>query len=312
MNTFCTIITSDFAYYIIAQYRSYRRFCEIPLKVLCIDHKQDIAVHYDIPEGMSLYYLDELPNNHTSTSLIEKYHRSPDLLRWSLKSVWMLHLVESGSAENVIFIDPDLYFFDNPAFLFETLSTQAMLLSPHWRSTDPEKDPANFEMNFRDGIYNGGFLGATIKGKKALQWLASACLYKCEVTPERGLFVDQKYLDLLQSRFPDVVSLSHKGCNVANWNQVDCQRMLVDGQVRINGTEQIVFIHFTKSTILGIRHGSDALLAPFLLEYQNALRIVNPAHEGPVLSATRKRKHGKSSIQQSISKLISGRKRKSS
>ncbi len=286
MKTFCTIITSDFAYFAIALYRSYSRFSEIPLHVLCIDHTHDdVLQKFAKPAGVTFHQLDELELNETGMSIVGKYQHAPDVLRWCLKSVWLEHLLRNGIADHAIFIDPDIYFYQNPDFLFGELKSNAILISPHWRSTDPTKDAVNFELNFCDGIYNGGFLGATMAGLPALQWLTSACLYKCEVKPERGLYVDQKYYDLLQSRFAGVASLRHKGCNVANWNQVDCKREIVGDQILINGTDPIIFIHFTKSTIRGIRNGKDILLTPFLKEYEEALRLINPAYISPTFES---------------------------
>jgi hypothetical protein len=255
------------------------------MKVLCIDRAIDVARKYRLPEGISFYYLQDLRLTGIDRAIADKYQDSPDALRWSLKSVWLKYLLENGIAEQAIFIDPDIHFYQNPDFLFGELQSNAILISPHWRSTDPTMDAVNFELNFCDGIYNGGFLGATKAGLPALQWLTSACLYKCEVKPERGLYVDQKYYDLLQSRFAGVASLQHKGCNVANWNQVDCKRETVGDQILINGTDPIIFIHFTKSTIRGIRNGKDSLLTPFLNEYEEALRLINPSHISPTFGS---------------------------
>ena len=98
------------------------------------------------------------------------------------------------------------------------------------------------------------------------------------------MFVDQKYLDILPSRFQGVRQLWHKGCNVANWNMVDCRRVQVDDQILINGVEPIVFIHFTKSTIRGILNGDDALLLPYLNSYEDKLQSINPAYTSKTLS----------------------------
>jgi hypothetical protein len=195
----------------------------------------------------------------------------------------MHHLLTAKNFDQVIFIDPDVCFFSDPSFLFDEMSGASVLLSPHWRSSDPLADPVNFELNFKDGIYNGGCIGATQKGIPALEWLARACLYKCENGPGSGLFADQKYLDLLQSRFPDVQVIQHKGCNVANWNMIDCKRMAFGEGVRINGTDPIVFIHFSKSTIRGILSGKDALLLPYLEEYISLLKECNPSFPGFVM-----------------------------
>ena len=268
---------------------------DIPMHALIVDRRHDIT-GYEIPDGVTLTYLDTLELNDVEREIILKYQDNPDGLRWSLKSVWLRSLLTSGGYQQVIFVDPDMFFFNDPQFLFDELNEGSILLSPHWRSSDPKKDAFNFELNFRDGIYNGGFLGASFGGIPALEWLARACLHKCEIDHERGLFYDQKYFDLLPSRFKDIRILRHKGCNVANWNQVDCIRVLVDDQVLINGTDPVVFIHFTKSTILGIRNGTDSLLIAYLNEYESSLSRINPSYVGQVPDNDQKTGHLKKNI----------------
>jgi len=225
----------------------------------------------------------------TVARLRQKYRSDKSILRWSLKPVWLQYLLSTGQYQEVIYVDPDICFFSNPGFLFDELSTGSILLSPHWRSTDPEVDPVNFELNFMDGIYNGGFLGASQHGIDALRWLTKACLYKCEIDRERGLYYDQKYFDLLSSRFEGVREIMHRGCNVASWNRIDCKRELVGETVLINGSYPIVFIHFTRSTIQGILGGKDVLLVSYLEEYQRILNDLNSAHVGPQIRTVRKK-----------------------
>lgn len=279
-RAFCTIMTSGHAHFVVALFRSYRRFVDMPLHVLCVDRDPHIKVQISIPEGVHITYLQELNLGETGEQIVLKYQQTTDFMRWSLKPVWMAYLLRSVGCRGVIYVDPDVYFFSDPAFLFDLLRDSAILLSPHWRSMEPDADPINFELNFRDGIYNGGCIGATEKGIPGLEWLARACLHACLRSPERGLFLDQKYLDLLPARFEDVRSIQHMGCNIASWNRIDCKRILQNGNVLINAQWPIVFIHFTASTIRDILIGRDPLLAPFLHAYETALLMEYPAFPG--------------------------------
>lgn len=306
MRAFCTIITSDHAHYALAAYESFHRFCEVPLEVLCIDRKQVIGQRYVIPKDIHITYLDTLTFDTTGQSIAEKYRDNTDALRWSLKSVWMRYLLIERKYRQVLYIDPDICFFDDPQFLFTSLEEASVLLTPHWRSTDSLADPFNFQLNFRDGIYNGGFIGASIHGVPALEWLAHACLYRCEIDFQNGLFYDQKYMDLLQSRFEGVTVVKHKGCNVANWNQVDCKRELVNGQVLINGIEPVIFVHMTKSTKTGILNEQDGLLKSFLQEYEAILQQIEPSYV-PFRVPDVSRKKRKKNIFQRLRKRLVGK-----
>lgn len=198
-------------------------------------------------------------------------------LRWSMKPVFIRHLLEQGIPK-VIYIDCDMFFFSEGSFLFSMLDETDFLLTPHWRSIDPLKETLNFRLLFTDGIYNAGFIGASANSIPILDWWANACLYECKKRIINGLFDDQRYLDIVPVYFEKTGIVSHKGCNVANWNQAVCRREAQpDGTILINGKEPIVFIHFSSSTITGILHGNDILLKTHLEKYAAALSGQDPS-----------------------------------
>lgn len=289
MRTFCTIITSSHIPYALVLYRSYARFLDVPLHVLCVDREHADLLRLPLPHQVHLLMADTLPLDETGNAIAQKYRDDPDALRWSLKPVLLRHLLTDRGYDQAIFLDTDICFFADPAFLFDALTGGAMLLSPHWRCSDPESDAFNFALNFRDGIYNGGFIGAARDGIPALEWLAKACLFKCTNDYHEGFFADQKYLDFLASRYEGIRVLRHKGCNVANWNRVDCKRTASGDTVLINAEYPVVFIHFTKSTIYGILYGTDHMLDSFLKEYEQLLLEVSPDFKPFALPAKRKR-----------------------
>ncbi len=185
-----------------------------------------------------------------------------DAFRWSMKPVLMKYLLEQKNVHKVIYLDCDIYFFGDYDFLFDELSRNNVLLSPHWRSSDPHKDPANFAMLYTEGLYNGGFAGANDAAIPALDWWAMACDYICVVDRARGMFVDQVHLNLLPVYFENIGILKHRGCNVANWNMIECERTLSGNnpEVLITGKYPIVFIHFAGSMIRGIFRGAGSFI----------------------------------------------------
>jgi len=186
-----------------------------------------------------------------------------DEFRWSMKSVFLSHLLDQG-IEKVVFVDPDICFFADPAFLFDQLDRARVLLTPHWRCPNPTHDESNFRILQTDGLFNAGFVGVSQGAQAALKWWGEACLYRCDVCPSEGFFVDQAYLDMMPIYFEDVEIVRHRGCNVANWNLSENTRELIDGRVLIRGHDPVIFIHFTASTIRGILDGRDAHLRPHL------------------------------------------------
>ena len=214
----------------------------------------------------------------TSTAQAVKKKYTGNELRWACKPLYMLYLFEAGY-ERVIYVDNDICFFSPADFLFDALNTAAVLLTPHHYPTDPEKDQHWLEANYRVGLYNAGFIGAGTRGKAALEWWAKCCLYTVRKSAWRGLFDDQKYLDLMPVEFDGVEVLRHKGCNVAGWN-VDVSRRVPDGtgKVTIDGHWPIVFIHFAALTFRNIQAGKDPYLAAYKQVYVERLKSVNPIY----------------------------------
>jgi len=200
----------------------------------------------------------------------DSYH---DAYRWGMKPILLIKLLQLGYAK-VIYVDSDIYFFNDFSFLFLELNEKKLLLSPHWRSSSPIKDLSNFKLNFLDGIYNGGFVGASTGAEGALLYWAKLCLFSCKVDRSNGFYVDQRFLDILPTRYEGIGHITHRGCNIANWNQIDCKRVLKqNGLVLINNEYPIIFIHFTNSLFKGVYLGSkeDNILLPYVESYRDNL-----------------------------------------
>ena len=197
-------------------------------------------------------------------AIVAKYATMADELRWSLKSAYLRRLILDDS-HPVIYLDCDICFFGSPEPLWHALDGGAVLLTPHWRLRDPDVSIHNFRLNYLDGLFNAGCVGATRGGVSALEWWARACLSACENAREKGLFNDQRYLDLLPVYFDDVVISRHRGCNVADWNR-HLVRQRTDEGIFVDGWP-LVFVHFTRNTIAAITSGRDPVLVECLSEY---------------------------------------------
>jgi lipopolysaccharide biosynthesis glycosyltransferase len=256
------------------------------LYIFVSDHGKDLKEHIEGNYSNTyVLYPDELCEQGLGRELFEKYHAvEKDSFRWSMKSVLLQHLLQNLGFSAVIYVDSDIHFYDDFSFLFELLECNSMILTPHNRSLFPQASPENFSKNFTEGIFNAGFVGASIDAIPALEWWGQACSYKCDKDISNGFFDDQKYLDILPVRFDHVLPIQHKGCNVAEWNINDCQRSIVDGEVLINGNYPIVFIHFVTYTIIRILNGKDPYLLPHLNlystrvnKYNNNIDVINTA-----------------------------------
>jgi hypothetical protein len=270
-HTFCTIVTPDYLPMALALYDSIRENGDAQLHVLISSFRENEP---EVPEGVTLSYIDDLLGFGISEKIYEKYFNyNADMFRWSMKSEFILYLITVKGFKKVIFTDPDTYYFGSYDFLFEMLNSAEILLTPHWRSFSPENSTTHFHLNFTDGFFNGGFMAVSENGKNDMMWLSEVCLYECVKDSNRGLYDDQKYLDALPVMFEGVKILRHKGCNVAVWNIHECPRSISDGNVMICGEFPVVFVHFSTNTVKGIFHGDDPLLQGLLIEYIKCLDI---------------------------------------
>lgn len=267
-EVFCTITTATHMHKVLALNTSLQKFDSSKLlHVLCVDDVDKEVV----PSNVVLHFLSDIMDRPYVRELLMKYEDA-DRRRWVLKPVFIAYLL--SKAEKVIYVDNDIYFFDAYQFLFDGLDTDRMLLTPHWRCINPFINEDYFIVNYTDGVYNAGFVAANRGAVDILDAWALMCNYRCEKNKEKGLWDDQKYLDLLPSRFEGIGTIRHRGCNVAVWNKHDNLRTATGDTILINRTYPIVFIHFTNDTIADIkenRHGGDPMLKPFLDTYEAEL-----------------------------------------
>ena len=274
-TTFCTIITADFIPYALTLHESLRAQDETTeLNVLISDKKTEIVSLPSSKNNLTFTFAEDVCKQGVAKKVWDKYAAMDmDRFRWSMKPIFIGYLIEEHGYDKVLFSDPDIVFFDEFDFLIDNLDAFDILLTPHWRSSDREKDPQNFDLLYVGGLFNGGFVGVNRGGLAAMKWWAKACESVCEKDFSKGRYVDQTHLNLLPILFDNVKIVKHKGCNVANWNQVDCPRVLgANGEVLIEGKWPIVFIHFTESTVHGIEAGKDLLLKRYFEKQQKMLR----------------------------------------
>lgn len=275
MNCFSTIITSDYFFYAQAVCDSLIQFNpDIKFHVLVVGNIK-VELDYD---HIEIHRIGEIQELFKDDYDIIKHYENDEAsnLRWALKPLFLKFLLLHKNYNKAIFIDPDIYFYNDPLFLFEQLNNDTdVIITPHWRSKDPIKDKSNFDSLFTGGLYNAGFFGCNSNAINVLDWWLKACAYKMEKSD--GYYVDQVYLNLMPVYFSKQVQvLEHRGCNVANWNMIECERVVHNDTVHINNEFPVVFIHYTNGTINNIAKGNDRLLKPFLKEYKEALFKHNP------------------------------------
>jgi hypothetical protein len=272
MYHFCTITTADHLYKTQALYDSVRSIhAEAYMHVLCIDAVGELPVW----ESASFYRTSDLRALPAAATILSRYSSSSDKLRWCLKPVFLRYLT-AQVADPVIYTDNDIYFYGDYAFLFELLDEYNFLLTPHHYPRDPHRDQNWLEANFKVGLYNAGFIGVNKTAADSLDWWAECCIYRCEKNPLRGTFDDQKYLDLIPVMNEKAHIIRHKGCNVAEWNKAVISRSEKDGQVILDGSYPLIFVHYNGTTVRAIAEGTEPHLKKSFDLYLDMLKKYKP------------------------------------
>lgn len=259
----CTIVDAEHLHMAATVWQTLTAFRPVDFTVLVVDRRpRDPA---DLRKRLSRVACDarvittqDLPEQERVIATIRN-NPIMDRCRWALKPALLQYML--GMHEKALFLDPDLYFVSDWGFLWTYLDKAGMLLTPHWRTLVPssEPDPTHvrnrwFLAHMTDGIFNGGFVGASRKGLPVIEWWRIPCEWRISNEKHLGLFWDQKYLDHAPINFPDLVMvLRHRGCNVAAWNDrlYDC--VTLDGRVMVVHNKvayPLVFMHgYNHSTL---------------------------------------------------------------
>jgi hypothetical protein len=170
--------------------------------------------------------------------------------------------------------------FDSLAGLVAKLGEHAVVLTPHLLSPEQSERAIldNELSSLRHGAFNLGFLGVRNddEGRAFAEWWSSRLIEHCYDDPDRGLFVDQKWVDLAPALFERVGILRDPGLNVASWNLSHrVVRIHQDGRITADDAP-LRFMHFTKLGPVGMAMteryaGDDTDVYELWAWYRNAV-----------------------------------------
>jgi len=245
MLNFCTLFDKNYFYKGLTMYRSLVANCseDFNLWVLCMD---DLT--YELLTKMCLpsVKLVSLKEFESPELLKVKTERSVAEYSWTCASNFIRYLMSNErSLEMVVYLDADLYFFNDPKVLVEELGDNDIMITEH-RYTGKYAKAA-----ITNGKYCVQFMvfKNNKNGLAVLDWWRLACLDWCFNYLDNNRFGDQKYLDDWMMRFKGVYELQNLGGGVAPWN---VQQYLFETSANdVNGrlknskkTWSLIFYHF--------------------------------------------------------------------
>lgn len=175
----------------------------------------------------------------------------------AVKGHALQHILADPTADKIVYFDPDIGVFNSMDPVIDLLDTHSIVLTPHQVDPEPADDKTAIidneigSLNF--GTYNLGFVAVdrSEEAHRFAKWWGDRLKDWCHDRQDIGVFVDQKWCNLVPCFFDNVKVLRDPGYNVASWNL--SQRIMSysdDGTALINGFP-LRFYHFTKLGPIG-------------------------------------------------------------
>lgn len=177
--------------------------------------------------------------------MVDKYDITE--LNTAVKPFYIDHFFKTiPDIEQVIYFDPDILVYEELKELDENLKTYNFVITPHIMS--PYKD--SFDVQEQDinntGLYNLGFIAVkySAESKKFIEWWKERLARYCYINMQKGLFVDQIWINFLPLFFEGALIERGPGYNISYWNLHE-RTVVKEGETySVNGAS-LKFYHFS-------------------------------------------------------------------
>jgi len=186
----------------------------------------------------------------------------------AVKPALMAHIMHAFAVDQVIYFDPDIAIFRPLDEMWALLDESNIVLIPHLLDPIPLDGNRPSEQDILiAGAYNLGFIGlrASSETTRMLDWWKERLRDLCRIDVAHGLFVDQKWIDLVPSLFPGTAILRDDTYDVAYWN-LHSRSLEQDGNAFLINGRPLAFFHFS---------GFDPLHTRTLSKHQNRLLVTD-------------------------------------
>jgi hypothetical protein len=214
--------------------------------VLLVDH---LPAGYDVSsEKFELVLVEDL-GIHNFESVAFKFGILE--LNTNVKPTFLKFLLNRG-VDQLIYFDPDILIYSAVDPIYDALNKSAIVLTPHCMSPN-QTAPYSEVLLLIDGVFNLGFIAVskTAETERFLQWWEARCLTLGYTERWSGLFVDQKWINLVPCYFDSTLVFKHQGCNVAYWNLHERTIKRVQDSWLVNGVTPLIFFHFSGISVDG-------------------------------------------------------------
>lgn len=238
----CTIVANNYLAYARAFTRSFlERHPQGEVCVLIVDRPQPGHRYEDEPFAVTFAHelgIPGFPHFAFRYSILE--------LNTAVKPYFLLHLHRTLGCDRICYFDPDILVLGDLSELYQRLGEADAVLTPHLTAPlEDDKIPSEREI-LLSGTYNLGFLGISFNERTLpfLDWWARRLYRECLHDVTKGLFVDQRWMELAPSFLPRVEILRDPGYNMAYWNLAHRRVSRREGEWSVNGVP-LRFFHFS-------------------------------------------------------------------
>ncbi|MFT5824259.1 MAG: hypothetical protein ACI8ZM_005525 [Crocinitomix sp.] len=191
-----------------------------------------------------------------------------------------------GDEHQIVYLDPDIVVYRPLDHVFMALDVNSIVLTPMF-SMVTEKTSLDELVALRHGMFNLGFIALKYseQSMKLVKWWKERLTTHCLIDKPRGIFVDQKWMDLAPLLFDEVFILKHPGYNMAWWNFAERKLLDLGDSFAVNNREQLLcFFHFS-----GFKPGSDSITgrsaeSQFAYESRPEMRQLGKDYEQKLLA----------------------------
>lgn len=205
----------------------------------------------------------------------------------AVKPFFLEYLMDHYDLDTLAYFDPDIVIYAPITPILDALQTAHVALTPHLlRPLSDGHRPTDLEI-LRAGVYNLGFIalrreqdhqpggpadsaiGPLKTGddlwlasqhkvskhlpqwRALLRWWQRKLEKECVAAPERGLFVDQRWADLIPAFIEHTAILRHPGLNMAYWNLAQRHLIQQDSGWQVSEphnpsiSQPLIFYHFS-------------------------------------------------------------------
>ena len=236
MKNYCTLFDRNYLYKGLTLYFSLKEHAgDFKLYILCMDDiTLELLTRMSLPQ-VELISLAEFENE---ALLKAKKERTVTEYSWTCTSSLCYYMLQQKKVDHIIYLDADLFFFNDPQTMFEEIDGASIAIIEH-RSPIKKYDDIV-------GKYNVGliYFKNDDDGYDCCQWWAERVLEWCFYRYEDGKYGDQLYLNDWPTRFKNVRVIKHDGVGIAPWNlKVDYHVSQKDGKLFVNDLP-LIFYHF--------------------------------------------------------------------